>query len=225
MPSSLTKALASSALAMLLAVAAPSTSVLAQNTSPEEFFAAVKAKDLRKLDQIAQAGSSLDLRNEEGDTAIIIAARRGDLALLEHLVKLGADINLQDANKRDVLNIAITTRNPDLARRALDLGIDPAMVTSVYEGSALIYGSHQGAVEIVSMLIDAGAPLDHVNNLGWTALLEATILGDGSEPYQAIVEKLVDAGANKTIADRNGNLPIDHARDKGHTEIVELLED
>ncbi|WP_208978230.1 ankyrin repeat domain-containing protein [Pseudovibrio denitrificans] len=75
------------------------------------------------------------------------------------------------------------------------------------------------------MLIDAGAPLDHVNNLGWTALLEATILGDGSEPYQAIVEKLVDAGASKTIADRNGNLPIDHARNKGHTEIVELLED
>ncbi|QUS56027.1 ankyrin repeat domain-containing protein [Pseudovibrio brasiliensis] len=225
MPSSLTKALASSALAMLLAITVPSTSVLALTTSPEEFFTAVKAKDLRKLDQIAQAGSSLDLRNEEGDTAIIIAARRGDLSVLEHLVKLGADINLQDANKRDVLNIAITTRNPDLARRALDLGIDPAMVTSVYEGSALIYGSHQGAVEIVSMLIDAGAPLDHVNNLGWTALLEATILGDGSEPYQAIVEKLVEAGANKTIADRNGSLPIDHARNKGHTEIVELLED
>ncbi|SFJ96959.1 hypothetical protein SAMN04488518_101523 [Pseudovibrio ascidiaceicola] len=225
MPNTVSKVFAGAVVATLLTLGGLNSSALAQNYTEQDVFAAVEANDMKALDQIAKGGASLDARDSSGDTAVIIAARRGDLELFEHLVNLGANINLMDAKKRDVLNIAISTNNPELARLALDLGIDPSMVTSVYEGSALIYGSHQGAVEIVSMLIDAGAPLDHVNNLGWTALLEATILGDGSEPYQIIVKKLVDAGADKTIADRNGALPISHARNKGHTAIVQLLED
>ena len=52
------------------------------------------------------------------------------------------------------------------------------------------------------ILLEAGVDIDHVNNLGWTALLEAVILGDGGPVYQEIVGILVDAGAQADTGSR-----------------------
>ena len=56
---------------------------------------------------------------------------------------------------------------------------------------------------------------DHVNKLGWTALLEAVILGDGGKTHTEIVRLLVEAGANPNIADRDGVTPLAHAKKRG----------
>lgn len=66
--------------------------------------------------------------------------------------------------------------------------------------------------------------VDHVNNLGWTALLEAIVLSDGGPRHVEIVRLLVDAGADTGIADRDGVTPLQHARARGYREIAELLE-
>jgi ankyrin repeat protein len=79
-------------------------------------------------------------------------------------------------------------------------------------------------VDVVRALVGAGAPLDHVNNLGWTALLEAVILGDGGPRYVAVLRALVEAGAAVGLADRQGRTPLDHARARGYTEMVGILE-
>ena len=73
-------------------------------------------------------------------------------------------------------------------------------------------------------LVEAGAPLDHVNNLGWTALIEAVILGDGGPRHVETARALVEAGANVNLADRNGVTPLGHARQRGYAEIAALLE-
>ncbi|RTZ38866.1 ankyrin repeat domain-containing protein, partial [Candidimonas sp. SYP-B2681] len=65
--------------------------------------------------------------------------------------------------------------------------------------------------------------VDHVNNLGWTALLEAIILGNGGAQHQQIVALLLKAGANPTLADREGITPLRHARSHGYREIEEML--
>ena len=56
-------------------------------------------------------------------------------------------------------------------------------ITSRYDGTALIAAAHLGHAEVVRMLIAAGGPLDHVNNLGWTALIESIVLGDGGRNH------------------------------------------
>ena len=76
---------------------------------------------------------------------------------------------------------------------------------------------------MVRALIEAGAPLDHVNNLGWTALIEAVILGDGGPDHVETVRALVGAGADRSIADRDGMTPLDHARRRGYTEMIAIL--
>ena len=74
------------------------------------------------------------------------------------------------------------------------------------------------------MLIAAGAPLDHVNNLGWTAVIEAIVLGDGGRRHVACLKALLDAGANPNLPDRQGRTPLALARSRGFAQMAALLE-
>ena len=87
--------------------------------------------------------------------------------------------------------------------------------TNRYGGTALIPAAERGHVETVRTLIEAGVDVDHVNSLGWTALLEAIILGDGGAAHTQIVQMLVSAGARTNLADRDGVTPLGHARSRG----------
>ena len=73
-------------------------------------------------------------------------------------------------------------------------------------------------------LLQTDVPVDHVNRLGWTALLEAVVLGDGGEAHQRIVRLLVAAGADTTIPDRDGVTALEHARARGYDEIAVTLD-
>ena len=73
------------------------------------------------------------------------------------------------------------------------------------------------------MLIKAGAPLDHVNNLGWTALIESIVLGNGGTRHTATLKALVEAGANVSLPDRRGTTPLAMARERGYRDMVAIL--
>jgi ankyrin repeat protein len=96
-------------------------------------------------------------------------------------------------------------------------------VTSRYDGTALIAAAHLGHDEVVRILIRAKAPLDHVNNLGWTALIESIVLGDGGPRHVATLKALVDAGANVNLADRSGTTPVELAKSRGYRDMVAIL--
>lgn len=167
--------------------------------------------------------SVLEQKDSNGDTPLIAAAKSLNIELFDLLVTYGADPSARDANRRNLLNIAVRQSSPLIARRALDAGTDPRSFTLRFQGSALIFASARGEVEIVKMLIEAGAPLDRVNTLGWSALLEATLLGDGGRAHQEIVRLLLDAGADPTIADHDGITPHEHAIHRGHHELANIF--
>jgi len=76
----------------------------------------------------------------------------------------------------------------------------------------------------VRRLIAAGAPLDHINTLHWTALIEAIVLGDGGPRHEACVRALLEAGADTRIGDRQGVMPFDLANSLGYVPIVTMIE-
>jgi uncharacterized protein len=80
-------------------------------------------------------------------------------------------------------------------------------------------------VETVRYLLEeTDVDVDHVNRLGWTALLEAIVLGNGDAAHQEIVRLLIEHGADLDIADKDGVHPLAHARARGQTEIATALQ-
>jgi ankyrin repeat protein len=96
--------------------------------------------------------------------------------------------------------------------------------TDSYNGTGLIRAADRGHVEIVRELLRTPIDVDHVNRLGWTALLEAVILGDGGPRHTEVVRLLVAAKASVNLADNAGVSPLAHARRRGFTRIAEILE-
>jgi ankyrin repeat protein len=108
---------------------------------------------------------------------------------------------------------------------ALLPGRPDTSIRNRFGGSAVIPASERGHVEYVrAVLARTDVDVNHVNDLGWTALLEAVILGNGGRAHQEVVEILLDNGADPAIADADGVTALEHARRRGHAEIVALLE-
>ena len=107
---------------------------------------------------------------------------------------------------------------------ALELGCKATNITSRYDGTALIAAAHLGHAEVVQTLIRAGAPLDHVNNLHWTALIESIVLGNGGPQHTLTLKHLVEAGANLQLADRSGATALALAKSRAYREMISILE-
>jgi ankyrin repeat protein len=180
--------------------------------------------DLAALRQAIAAGSGLEARDGQGRTALHVATHARQREAMRALVQAGADPRALDGRAYDAITIAAVADDIETMRTALAIGGDPRAITSPYRGTALIAAAHLGHDGVVRDLIAAGAPLDHVNNLGWTALIEAVILGDGGPRHVETVRGLVGAGARRDLADRDGATPLDHARRRGYAAMVALLQ-
>jgi uncharacterized protein len=181
--------------------------------------------DLSALKMALAAVADVNARDAMGRTAFHVAAYQKHVAAMKALVAAGADPNALEGQAYDAVTIAAVADDVETMTAAIALGNSAANITSPYHGTALIAAAHLGHDEVVRELIKAGAPLDHVNNLGWTALIEAVILGDGGPRHQKTVAHLVKAGADRSIADRDGVTPLEHAEKRGYAEIVKLLKE
>ena len=166
----------------------------------------------------------LNARDGRGRTPLMVAVYRNDLGAARALIEAGADLNLLDGQRYDAVTIASVLNGVAMLDLVLEAGASAAQTTSPYDGTALIASAHLGHVAVVKALIAAKAPLDHVNNLGWTALIEAIVLGDGGANHLNVVKLLVDAGADVNLADASGTTPLALARRRGYGEIVSVLE-
>ena len=190
----------------------------------EGLHAAAASGSVVEIDRLVQSGAAINARDGNGRTPMMVAAFRQDHAAVKALIEAGANVNALDNQSYDVVTIAAVLNDLDTLRAALAGGGNARAITSPYSGTALIAAAHLGHAEVCDMLIKARAPLDHVNNLGWTALIEAIVLGDGGARHQATVEVLIKGGANLNLADGNGRSPLALARQKGYAPIAQMLE-
>jgi ankyrin repeat protein len=153
----------------------------------------------------------------------MVAAYKRNHAAATALINAGANLNALDNERYDLLTIAAVLADLEMVKLAIAAGADTGLVTSPYDGTALIAAAHLGHVDVVRALIDGKAPLDHVNNLGWTALIEAIVLGDGGRRHIAIVRALIAADANPNLADGNGDTPVALAQQRGFAAIARIV--
>lgn len=189
--------------------------------------AAAHKGDLAALDRLLStkpAPAVLNARDSHGRTPVHVAAFARQREAIRRLAQAGADLQLLEDDRYDAVTIAAVADDEDTLRTLLQLGASAKLTTSRYDGTALIAAAHLGHDGVVRQLIAAGAPLDHVNNLHWTATIEAVVLGDGGPRHQATLKALLDAGASTKLADRSGRTPLELARARGYQELVALLE-
>ncbi len=187
-------------------------------------FAAAAKGDAAAARALIAGRAKPDERDAYGRTPLHVAAYGGHRDAMRVLVQAGANPNALERDRYDIVTIAAVANDVPTLKLALELGASARNVTSRYDGTALIAAAHLGHVEVVRTLIRAGAPLDHVNNLGWTALIESIVLGDGGPRHAATLQALVEAGASVNLADRDGQTPLALAQRRGYSTMARLLE-
>lgn len=231
MPHSLLRLCILVAASAALALGAAGSACAQQMPSPTEQRAyaglqqAAWRGDVQALDRLlAQGNPDLEVRDAHGRTPLQIATYAKQRETIRRLARAGAKLDAMDVQRYDAVTIASVADDPETLALLLSLGASAKQTTSPYDGTALIAAAHLGHVEVVRQLIVAGAPLDHVNNLHWTALIESIVLGDGGPRHQQTMALLVDAGANTQLADRQGKTPLQLARARGYAAMVAKLE-
>ncbi|MFT5001320.1 MAG: ankyrin repeat protein [Paracoccaceae bacterium] len=179
--------------------------------------------DVSEISRLLALGADVNLRDTKQRTPAHVAAFASQDAALRVLAEAGAEMNALENRAYDVVTIAAVADDPELMSLAIELGNNPGLTTSPYQGTVLIAAAHLGHVDVVRRLIAAGAPLDHVNNLHWTAVIEAVVLGSGGPNHQAVLKALLDAGADRNLSDRDGITPLQHAQSRGYTAMIKML--
>lgn len=205
-----------------LAQTAPSAAEAAAYTG---LHAAAQRGSVTQIQALARSGASTDLnaRDGNGRTPLHVATFARERQAIAELARAGARLDLLDSDRYDAVTIAAVADDEETLRLLLSLGASAGLVTSRYDGTALIAAAHLGHDGVVRQLIAAGAPLDHVNNLHWTAVIEAIVLGDGAARHQRTLQALIAAGANLQLADRQGRTPLALARARGYDPMVRML--
>lgn len=177
--------------------------------------------DIERRVAVAEDKEAIDARRR---TPLHVAVFQKQHDAARALLLLGADPNRLEIDRYDIITIAAVANDVPMLKIALAGGGNPKAITSRYDGTALIAAAHLGHAEIVRTLIAAGAPLDHVNNLKWTALIESIVLGDGGSNHTETLRALVEAGAGVNIPDGRGATPLQLARSRGYRDMAAILE-
>lgn len=184
---------------------------------------AASAGRTAEVARLVAAGSDLEARDSQGRTALLLAVAGNHVAIARALLEAGASPDAQAANRdtpwllagasgRTEIVAAMLPRKPDLSIR------------NRYGGNALIPACERAHVETIKLLLTSGIDVDHVNDLGWTCLLEIVILGDGGPRHQEAARLVLAAGANPNLADKDGVSPLRHARQRGQNAVAALVE-
>jgi ankyrin repeat protein len=166
---------------------------------------------------------------ENGWTALMIAACHTDNVSTEEtvalLIKLGADLNIQDNLFKRTALMMITDSNVKSSENTIRILIDAGADVNIQDNdgwTALMYAANEESDNIVTLLINAGADVNIKDNDGWTALMFAIREKSTSDN---IVNLLINAGADVNIKDNDGWTALMFAVRKKSTSdnIVKLL--
>ena len=190
----------------------------------KNIYKAIESNDFKEIERLLVLEINLEQKNSDGQTPLLFATylQRNEIAL--QLMKAGANVNAQDKALNSSFLYAGAEGNLEIVKEALKYGAN-FKVLNRYGGTALIPAAEKGHLEMVRLLVNTpDFPIDHVNRLGWTAIMEAVVLSNGGSVHVEIVKSLIEGGVDVNIPDSEGVTVLKHAKTRGFKEIVSLLE-
>ncbi|XP_076390426.1 ankyrin repeat-rich membrane spanning isoform X2 [Megachile rotundata] len=159
----------------------------------------------------------IDDRDENGSTALILAATKGKIHFVRELINHGADVNAEDGDNWTALLCAAKEGHTDVCLELLEHGADLEH-RDMGGWTALMWATYKGRSPTVTMLLARGADVNAHGNFHISSLLWAAGRG-----YPDIVKDLIAHGAKVNVGDKYGTTALVWASRKGHVEIVDAL--
>lgn len=197
--------------------------VIPMNADAQSMLEAAERGDVPGIERLIAAGVPVDSTDSAKQTPLLLAVRNNHLAAALRLIDAGANINAQAANQDTPWLLAGALGRTAMLRHMLPKGPD-FRIRNRFGGNALIPACERAHVDTVAFLVTTSIDVNHINNLGWTCLLEIVILGDGGPRHVEVTKLVLAAGANPNIADKDGVSPLRHARQRNQHEVASLIE-
>jgi hypothetical protein len=152
------------------------------------------AASLRRPDvvhRLLMSGIDVDIRNDRGETPLMVAANNEDLFTVKKLLAVGADIKAKDNYGRTLLHHAVDPirYNSAILDLLLSSGINPNIKDNAGK-TPLMSAAEYGFTYSIKPFIDFGADVNIQDNKGNTALSLAAKRG-----HKDIVKTLTSVGA------------------------------
>jgi ankyrin repeat protein len=188
-----------------------------------QLISAAEKGDIETVKSLLKKDIYIHTQDKEGRCALVAAAYQNHLEIVDLLIAAGADVNMKDNTLQSAYLISTSDGFTELLKKTLKAGAD-VYCTDSYNGTGLIRAADRGHVEIIEELLKTDIRVNHINRIGWTALHEAIILGDGGQRHTEVTRMLVEAGADVNLPDKEGVSPLSHAKKRNFTNIIKILE-
>jgi uncharacterized protein len=179
---------------------------------------AAEEMDRAGIRALLEAGEDVNTPQVDGMTALLWAVHHDGFDTAKLLVDAGADVSAMNRYGVSPLSVACTNGNTAMVELLLEAGADPN--TSLPGGeTVLLTAARTGKVGPVKALIARGAKVDGTEpRFGQTPVMWAAADGNA-----AVVEALIEAGADFNRRLDSGFTPLLFAVREGETEVVHTL--
>ena len=180
-----------------------------------DIFTASTMGDLESVKAFLNSDPNM-INAVRGDfTPLHCAAYSGQIEMMKFLIEKGANVNAGYPQRPTPLFHAAIKGRLDMAELLISKG------AAINSEESSDFNPLRGAVmaenrEAVELLISKGADINAKDSRGYTALMIAS--------QADIVKLLIEKGADINEKDKDGRTALDMAKEKGRTDIVQILE-
>jgi ankyrin repeat protein len=181
-------------------------------------FVAAQEGQLECVEALLSAGANKDAETKDGTTVLHTAARGGDRHIVQHLLDAGADPNAGHF-RASAVHLALIAEHFNVVKLLLSRGAKANAPQGPDSLVPLFDAIKQGNMDMVDLLLDAGADVQAADSKGFTALHTATLVSNNE-----IVEVLIRAGANVNAREKQfGLTPLCMAYGNAKLDLVQIL--
>ena len=201
------------ALFLALAITGPAADADEQS---ETFYAAIRANDLARLENMLKQGASPNAKDERGITPLMNAAAVGSVEAMKLLIGKGADVSA----KNDFGSTALMWSATDIRKVRLlaEHGAEVNAVSKQGRTALLLATLSEHSAEIVHLLMAKGAGVKAMDGAKMTALHTAT-MGNDTET----IRLMLDAGLDVNARDAGQFTPLMNSATNGNLAAVKML--
>lgn len=183
---------------------------------------ALKNANIEAAIYLIETRKALNIRDSRGRTALCLAIKEKHFPIVTKLLDNGADVELEDENGWRAIHRACSDENEEVLAELLCRGANPN-AQDENGWTPLHLASWKGYSEMIGMLLKHRSDVNLTTVDGNTALMWC--LRGTSSRHKAVADRLLDAGADVTIANKEGQTPLHKAAQLGYGKMAMRLLD